>query len=229
MNFSSFALGSFLLGSSLAGHAQATDLAPAPHFYGGLGLYTSSHQNLSSWGNGTRIPVQALVGYQWRPRLAVQLGVAYSGNQNSYFFNNYSYNYPSPPNTSSSVTGTATERSTTTLLLARYTLTHKLAHRFQADLLGGAKFEYSRYRDVGVETSYDQTTAISTSTPYEYPSTYNRMLLSLGVSLRYRVGSHLEAVYDFTFDQPISNRYTYYGLRPTASMALGVRYHFGPS
>jgi hypothetical protein len=43
------------------------------------------------------------------------------------------------------------------------------------------------------------------------------------------VVSRLEAVYDLTFDQPISNGYARYGLRPQATMALGLRYHFGPS
>ena len=228
MNFTPFILGGLLLSSPLAGYAQSGDPTPAPHFYGGLGLYTSSHQNLSSWGNGARIPVQAVVGYQLRPRLAVQLGVTYSGNRSDYAYStSYSSYYPSPPSTLVDIAGTYTERSTTTSLLGRYTLTRKLAHRFQADVLGGVKFEYSRYREVGTTTSHDQATPVAT--PYEYLNTYNRTLLSLGVSLRYRVVSRLEAVYDLTFDQPISNRYAYYGLRPEATMALGLRYHFGPS
>jgi hypothetical protein len=224
MNLTSIILGGLLLGSSLAGHAQATDPTPAPHFYAGLGVYSSSHQNLGSWGNGARIPVQALVGYQWRPRLAVQLGVAYNGNRYSYDNSQYTYTGSAPINYS---LGTYTERSTTTSLLVRYTLTRKLQHRFQADLLGGAKFEYTYSRDTGAYI--DNTPPTPTSTPFNYTSTYNTTLLSLGASLRYRVVSRLEAVYDFTLDQPITNRYTYYGLRPTASMALGLRYRFGPS
>jgi hypothetical protein len=231
MNLSSLVASGFLLASSFAGHAQATEPAPIPRFYGGLGLYTSSHQNLSSWGiDGARIPVQAVVGYQWRPRLAVQLGVAYSGNRSQYAYNYfYSPNYPAPAGAKTDVAGTYTERSITTSLLARYTLTRKLAHRFQADLIGGVKVEYSRYHDVGISTSYDQTATVIGVTPYEYPSTYNSTLLSLGISLRYRVVSQLEAMYDFTFDQPVSNGGSRYGLRPSASMALGVRYRFGPS
>ena len=156
MNLSSLVASGFLLASSFAGHAQATEPAPIPRFYGGLGLYTSSHQNLSSWGiDGARIPVQAVVGYQWRPRLAVQLGVAYSGNRSQYAYNYfYSPNYPAPAGAKTDVAGTYTERSITTSLLARYTLTRKLAHRFQADLIGGVKVEYSRYHDVGISTSY---------------------------------------------------------------------------
>ena len=227
MKFTPFILGGLLLGLSLAGHAQATDPVPAPHFYGGLGVYTSSHQNLSSWGNGARIPVQAVVGYQLRPRLAVQLGLVYSGNRAEYAYStSYSSYYPAPPNTLVDITGTYSERSTTTSLLARYTLTRKLAHRFQADVLGGIKFEYSRYHDAGTTTTHDQATPVVTA--FDYPNTYNSTLLSLGISLRYRVVSRLEAVYDFTFDQPIS-RNSPYSRRLEATMALGVRYRFGPS
>jgi hypothetical protein len=229
MKFSRIFLGGILLSSAATAQAQSTAPESTPHFYGGLGVYSSSHQNLSSWGNGARIPVQALVGYQWRPRLAVQLGLAYSGNRSQYAYDYfYSPNYPSPSGARTNVAGIYTERSTTTSLLARYTLTRQLQHRFQADILGGVKFEYSRYRDVGTSTSYDQTSTVIAVTPYEYPNTYNSTLLSLGVSLRYRVVSRLEAVYDLTFDQPIS-RNSAYSRRPEATMALGLRYHFEPS
>jgi hypothetical protein len=168
-----------------------------------------------------------VVGYQWHPRLAVQFGFAYSGNRSAYTYStSYSSYYPAPPNTSIDIAGTYTERSTTTSLLARYTLTRKLAHRFQADALGGIKFEYSRYHDAGTTTTHDQATPVVTA--FDYPNTYNRTLLSLGASLRYRVVSRLEAVYDFTFDQPIS-RNSPYSRRLEATMALGLRYHFGPS
>jgi len=228
MKLSRVVVSGFLLASSFAVHAQAAEPAPIPRFYGGLGLYTSSHHNLSSWGDGARIPVQAVVGYQWRPRLAVQLGVAYSGNRSDYAYStSYSSSYPSPPNTLTDVAGTYTERSTTISLLARYTLTRKLTHRFQADALGGIKVEYSRYRDAGTYTTHDQATPAVT--PFEYPATYSSTLLSLGISLRYRVVSQLETMYDLTFDQPVSNGGSRYGLRPSASMALGVRYRFGPS
>jgi hypothetical protein len=233
MLISRLALGGLLLASSLASHAQATEPAPAPRFYGGLGVYSSSHQNLGGWGNGARIPVQALVGYQWRPRLAVQLGVAYSGNRSEYAYStSYSSSYPSPPNTVIDVAGTSTERSTTTSLLARYTLTRKLVHRFQADVLGGIKFEYSRYRESGTSTTYDQAAPVVT--PFEYPSTYTSTLLSIGPSLRYRVVSRLEVVYDLTFDFPViggkyNNSIYSTNRRPQSTMALGVRYRFGPS
>ena len=221
MHVTPFILGGLLLGSSLAGRAQATDPMPAPRFYGGLGVYSSSHQNLSSWGSGSRIPVQAVVGYQWRPRLAVQLGLAYNGNRETY---DYQYIYSDPGTPTTYAAGTYTERSTTTSLLVRYTLTRKLQHRFQADLLGGVKVEHSFFGNAGAYFNNSQ----ALPTPFDYSSNYNSTLLSLGASLRYRVVSRLEAVYDLTFDQPIS-RNSYYGRRLEATMALGLRYHFGPS
>ncbi len=223
MYLTPFVLSGLLLGSSLASHAQATDPVPTPRFYGGLGVYSSSHQNLGSLDNGARIPVQAVAGYQLRPRLAVQLGFAYSGNRSSYDASQFFHSSGGP------ITypiGTYRERLSTTSLLARYTITRKLQHRFQADLLGGAKFEHTYLRNTG--TFIDNTPPTPTSTPFNYTSSYTTTLLSLGASLRYRVASRLEAVYDLTFDQSISNRYTESGLRPTASMALALRYHFGP-
>jgi hypothetical protein len=216
------ALGSLLLGSSVTVQAQSAAPVPAPRFYGGLGIYNSSHQNISSWGSGTRIPVQAVVGYQLRPRLAVQLGLAYNGNRDTY---DYQHVYSALGTLPTYASGTSIERSTTTSLLVRYTLTRKLQHRFQADLLGGVKVEHSYFSNAG--GYFDNSQALPT--PFDYSSTYNSTLLSLGASLRYRVVSRLEAVYDLTFDQPISNGYARYGLRPQATMALGLRYHFGPS
>lgn len=221
-----FLAGSLLLGLPLASHAQTAELPTAPHFYGGLGVYTSSHQNLSSWGNGqARIPVQAVVGYQLRPRLAVQLGLAYSGNSDDYAYStSYSSYYPSPPSSVIDFAGTYRERSATATLLARYTLTRQPTHRFQADLLGGAKFEYTRYNNTGTQTAHDQAAPVVT--PYESPSTYTQPLLSLGFGLRYRLVSRLEAVYDFTFDLPVGSN-SYYTSRTQATMALGLRYRFG--
>jgi len=219
--------GSLLLALPLTSHAQATELPTAPHFYGGLGVYSSSHHNLGNWGYGqARIPVQAVVGYQVRPRLAVQLGLAYSGNRTDYAYStSYSSYYPSPPSSIIDFAGIRKERSATATLLARYGLTRKPAHRFQADLLGGAKFEYSRYSDVGTSTTHDQAAPVVTA--YESPSTYTQPLLSLGFGLRCRLVSRLEAAYDFTFDLPVGSS-SYYSSRLQATMALGLRYHFSP-
>ncbi|RZK95021.1 MAG: hypothetical protein EOO62_30270 [Hymenobacter sp.] len=226
MNFFRVVVSGILLASPFFSHAQATEPASTSKFYGGLGVYTSNNQQLGSWYNGAQIPVQAVVGYQLRPRLAVQLGVAYSGNRNSYDYPSISY-YTTPPTTVANTAGTFTERRTTTTLLARYTLTKKPHHRFQADVIGGVKFEYNRYHDIGTQTTPGQPTPVATA--YDNPSTYNSTQLSIGPSLRYRIAARLQAVYDLTFDQPVSNGGSRYGLRPTSTIALGLRYHFGAS
>jgi len=220
-------LGSCLLGLALTSHAQSVALLPAPHFYGGLGVYSSSRQNLGSWNlNKSRIPVQAVVGYQLRPRLAVQLGVAYSGNSDDYAYStSYSSTYPPPPSALVDFAGRYKERFTTATLLARYGLTRKPGHRFQADVLGGAKFEYARYTDAGTRTTYDQAAPVATA--YESPSTYTQPTLSLGFGLRYRLVSQLEVAYDFTFDLPVFRNDYYYSSRLQTSSSLGLRYHFG--
>jgi hypothetical protein len=220
-------LGVLLLGVPFVGHAQSSELPTTPHFYGGLGVYTSSHQKLGRWYDQTRIPVQALVGYQVRPRLAVQLGLAYSGNGTDYSYSiSYSSYYPSPPNTLIDYSGRYTERSMTASLLARYTLTRQAAHRFQADVLGGAKLAYTRYHEKGTRTSHDQAAPVTTT--YEIPNSTTQPLLSLGLGLRYRLAPRLEVAYDFAFDQPLASGTTGANA-PQASMALGLRYHFGAS
>jgi hypothetical protein len=217
---------SLLLCSSLTARAQSGELPTTPHFYGGLGLYSSNHQKLGTWNlDQTRLPVQAVVGYQLRPRLAVQLGVAYSGNSHDYAYStSYSSYYPSPPGSIIDFAGTYKERSTTATVLARYGLTRKSAHRFQADLVGGAKFEYARQSYVGTQTTHDQAAPVVTA--YEYPSSFQQVALSLGVGLRYRLASRLEATYDWTLDQPLYSNY-YDSHRLQSTMALGLRYHFG--
>lgn len=215
-----------LLIPSFTGHAQSVELPTAPHFYGGLGVYSSSRQNLGSWNiNQARIPVQALVGYQLRPRLAVQLGVAYSGNSDDYAYStSYSSTYPPPPSTVVDFAGQYKERFVTATLLARYGLTRKPGHRFQADVLGGAKFEYVRYGEAGTRTTYNQAAPVATA--YSAPHTSTQSALSLGFGLRYRLVSQLEVAYDFTFDLPVA-RSDYYSSRLQASTSLGLRYHFG--
>lgn len=227
MKFSPLLLSSLLLGAPFPGHAQSPGLPSAPHFYGGLGVYSSSHQSLGSWGNGqARIPVQAVVGYQVRPRVAVQLGLAYSGNSASYAYaTSYSSYYPAPPSAIIDYAGRYTERSATATLLARYTLTRQAAHRFQADVLGGAKFEYLHFQNAGTETTHDQAAPVVTA--YEYPSVDKQLAVSLGVGLRYRLAARLEATYDLTFDQPLYGSF-YGSKRLQATMALGLRYHFNP-
>jgi hypothetical protein len=228
MNTLLYLLGGALLSAPHVGHAQSSGLPTEPHFYGGLGLYSSNNQQLQ-WRNNdqAQIPVQALVGYQLRPRLAVQLGLAYCGTSSDYAYSlSYSSYYPSPPNTFIDFAGIYKRRIATTTLLARYGLTRTAAHRFQADLLGGPKFEYVYYSDSGSRTTHDQASPVTTT--YDNPNHSTQFALSLGIGLRYRLASRLELAYEFTFDQPLYSGYSG-GNSLQSTAALGLRYHFGSS
>lgn len=224
-------LSGLLLGPAFAGFAQtaapqAAAATPAPRFYVGLGAYSSNYQSLGGQAyRGVRVPVQLTAGYQWRPRLAVQASVAYSGVSDSYA--NAGRYYPDN-GTGKGVyfdyQGTNTARNTSVALLARYTLTRQPAHRLQFDLLGGFTLEHGSYRSRG-------TTADSARVPFAAPfdnrASSTSLLLTFGPSVRYRLGSRFELLYDFTLntrlvsDQPYSIR----GL--TTASALGLRYRFG--
>jgi hypothetical protein len=87
-------LAGLLLGSPLLSLAQAAAPAPLPRFYGGLGIYLGSDhgigrvntpRSIGTYSKNTyQLPVQATLGYQLRPRLAVQLGLVYSGYKYDY-------------------------------------------------------------------------------------------------------------------------------------------------
>ncbi|MGI4874082.1 MAG: hypothetical protein ACRYFX_23225 [Janthinobacterium lividum] len=151
MRATRFLLPGLLLGVSATGLAQTTaDVPPAPRFYVGLGLYNSQYHTLRLESDAYRdVPVQLTLGYQWRPRLAVQASVAYSGLSYSYggsFFDVRTGQYYNPYG------GTNQRRATSTALLARYTLTRQLRHRVQFDLLGGGTLERTAYQYTGFRT-----------------------------------------------------------------------------
>jgi hypothetical protein len=89
MRFLPVAFGGLLLAASLPALAQTTPDA-APRFYVGLGAYSSYYQALGGLSQASRssvrLPLQFVAGYQLRPRLAVQVGVAYSGTTNDYAY-----------------------------------------------------------------------------------------------------------------------------------------------
>jgi hypothetical protein len=222
MSAFSTALAALLLGAPLATLAQAADPAPARRFYGGLAIYQSSNQLLSGFYRGERLnlPVQATLGYQLRPRLALQLGLAYSGAKSDYA-DTYDYvNSNSIPVTYSS-NSTSLRRATSTSLLARYTLTRWASHRFQVDAVSGLSFEHSFYRVNSIDTYTSQ--GVADVRPSEYSAAYNSLQLNLGPSFRYRFGERLEAVYDILFYTSLTS--SYHSLN--SAMALGLRYRFG--
>ncbi len=228
MLFSRLALGSLLLTAPFFSFAQ--ELPAAPKYYVGLAAYTSSYQPLGgTYYGGPRLPFQLAVGYQLRPRLAVQVGVAYSGLSYGYF--NAGRYYTSSGAAASPYTyyefqGRNQERNTSVALLARHTLTRKPQHRFQADLLGGFTLERERYNTLSTSTYRDSTrTSVYTANRDDTFRSTN-LLLTAGISTRYRFSQHLEAVLDFTLSKRLTNlRAGYSSL--TSATALGLRYRFG--
>jgi hypothetical protein len=209
-----------LLASPLLSLAQEAAPAPLPRFYGGLAAYSSTYNNLVKRESGFTVPLQATLGYQLHPRWAVQLGVAYGSYSNS--FADVSLDPTGQPHNSRS--DELTSRNTSLSLLTRYTLMGQPVHRLQFDLLGGFTLEHGGYHNQGYYTDNQHPASI-----ISYDSHYvnNTFLLTLGGSVRYRLGQHLELVYDLTTNRDISTsrQYAYSGF--TGSMALGLRYRFG--
>jgi hypothetical protein len=229
MNIPRLILGSLLLGSSLTSYAQATEPAIVPKFYVGLGIYSGPYQNLgrtNTRDNRLSVPVQATLGYQLRPRLAVQLGLTYSGYR---YKSEYDYDYTDTNNyrVNRNSNSTVAVRAVNTSLLMRYTLTRQPAHRFQVDLAGGLMLVHQRVHLISTNFySYiDYPQAPTTTVENDDSYTYNELNVNLGPSFRYRFGQRLEAVGDILFNVPVTGNYRHLD----SSVALGLRYHFGPS
>ncbi|GAB3863974.1 hypothetical protein GCM10028824_00900 [Hymenobacter segetis] len=246
MRFLSLALGGLLLSTALPALAQTSTETPAlpgttlpgtttplpPRYYIGLGAYSSFYQSLGHASEGSydynfRLPVQLTAGYQLSPRLAVQLGVAYSAA--NYRYDQFLLNTtPGQPASYNSMAGSKKQQQTSVSALARYTITANPAHRLQFDALGGATFERGTAYYQGSRT--DNAQGPLTTTNYDYHVSQNTWLLTGGVGARYRLSRHFELTYDFMVNKALNdtNRYGS-GLTNTltTSQALGLRYRFG--
>jgi hypothetical protein len=209
-----------LFGAPLASLAQGTSPAPSYRLYGGVALYTDGGQPLGGFYRGRfNYPVQATLGYQLRPQLAVQVGLAYSGTKGNDSYSDEYVDADSNLNTYTSASSYS-RRTYNTSVLARYTLTRKAAHRFQVDALGGPSFEHYVSHFASTQTTTSQGVVSVSSCDQSYR--YNSLLVNLGPSLRYRFGGRIEAVYDLLFNVSLTANH-----RTDASMALGLRYRFG--
>ena len=227
MRFLSFALGGLLLAAALPAHAQTApaEIPAAPRFFVGLGAYSSYYQPFGQpYGStGFPVPLQLTAGYQLGPRLAVQVGVAYSGHRYSY--NNYSPQ-GSPPFVPYTNEGRNTRRQASVSVLARYGLTRQATHRLQFDALGGFGLEHSFYNSRGTQT--DGFSGTPQTSTYNYTSVRNSYLLTAGMGARYRLSSRFALTADFTVSRALNNvgpGYADPGL--TGAAALGLRYRFG--
>ena len=229
------ALGLFLT-SALPALAQTAPDAPAghgplPRFYVGLAAYSSYYQPLGGQPMGTtgfRVPVQLTAGYQLRPRLAVQLGVAYSGSTSTYSNLGYQYIYTGTRPTYYNYENTQTVRRTSVSALARYTLTRNPAHRLQFDALGGIGLEHGSGYSRGSQS--DSLSGSLQTTNYSFRGTQNVLVLTLGASARYRLNPRFELNFDLTTNYAVADEVRTYvkSLQGfTGSAALGLRYRFG--
>ena len=238
MRFLSIACGGLLLAAALPSHAQTSPTeTAAPRYYVGLAAYSSYYQQLGHPDAGPtgylqsssfRLPVQLTAGYQLSPRLAVQVGVAYSSGTSHYgLTTGYSSPTPGTPSPYYTTAGTSTQTQVATSILGRYTLTANPANRLQFDALGGFTLERSILHNRGTDTNSAQ--GASTSTDYDYSATRNMLLLTGGVGARYRLSSRFELTYDFTVNKALTNSYTSPANSHvlTTSHALGLRYRFG--
>lgn len=209
-----------LLAASLGAHAQQVSTAStSPHLYVGLAAYAGNYLPLGQLiGRGTTVPLQATVGYQLRPRWAVQASVGVNGRKTDFdgvLYETSAGGMPVPY----SYTGQFQQRLFTSSVLARYTLTRPGAHRLQVDALAGLAWVHRR-----VSSTYTRTDTAGVATPSTGAYATNNLLLNAGLGFRYRLAPRLEATYDFLLGVPLAG-YNLSGSHP--SMALGLRYHVG--
>lgn len=229
MSFFRLPLASLLLAAPFAALAQRPTL-PLPRLYVGLAAYTSAFQPIGNSAQmGFSVPVQATLGYQLRPRLAVQAEVSYQGQR-------YGYYYAGPAGATVTngqlrlgpirqTTANSERRAVAASLLARYTLTRQPLRRLQLDLLGGLSLEHYHAVTHGVTTD-SVATPVST---FDYDNIDTSLLLSGGAGGRYRLGPRLEATGTVLVGVPLTG---YGGLRNfefrfKPSFALGLRYSLG--
>ena len=228
MRFLPFALGGLLLAAARPAYAQTAEPAPAaPRYYVGLAAYSSYYQPLGrAYGNTTVVPVQLVGGYQLRPRLAVQVGLAYSGNTIHYAGAGYYYPTPTTAGSHYAFDHTSTTRVLSASVLARYTLTANPAHRLQFDALGGLSLEQGWAHSRGTQT--DSLGGSLRTSSFGTRQTGTVLLLTAGLGTRVRLGRRVELFYDLTFNRALTGeapRPAPLGL--TGSAALGLRYRFG--
>ncbi|MDJ0364622.1 outer membrane beta-barrel protein [Hymenobacter sp. H14-R3] len=214
-----------LVGSPLLGRAQTT--AALPRYYVGLAAYSSDFQPLGgTYYGGTTVPVQLTLGYQLQPRLAVQLGVAYSQKTYDYVNTSQSFYSGAAPGLPYyfAYSSHGSDYQTSVRGLVRYTLTRQPAHRVQFDVLGGLTFEYARANSHITRTDSDSLQNVIVTTNYDDHYSFTNFLLTGGLSTRYRFSQRLEAVLDVTLSRSFM-RGQNSGF--PGSTALGLRYRFG--
>ncbi len=231
MRYARLALGGLLWASPLLSPAQTyaqlpVEPAAAPRFYVGLGAYHSNYLNLAVWrpgDTGFRVPVQLTAGYQLRPRLALELDVAYRGHTSDVVYDDYYAATSGAPPLYSHYAASFTQRTTAVSALARYAFTRKPAHRLKAEALAGFTLIHEAFDSRGAST--DNLSGSPQTTSFANSRSYNDLLLTAGLGLRYRLCSRLALNFDFSTNYNLTHPTPYNTFN--GSSALGLRYRFG--
>lgn len=213
--------GSLLLAAApLLGQAQTLDAPTRPHspqvFVGVGGLFAGC-----PLPNGGLVNLKSFVptlGLRLRPRWGVEVSAAYDTD---YRHTRASYETYDPGTGQWGVdyaTRTSRIRALLVPVLARYALLNRPVQRFQVDLLGGLSLVHAVMRQsmaTGSGELYDLGTNRATG-----------VCLTLGPSVRYRVGSGLEVTAEAVLNRQVQSPRRLHAANP--SVSAGVRYSFGP-
>lgn len=216
-----FNASALLLALPLRGAAQPQPV-PAPKVYVGLGV------SLGTYGAAFDTAFPTLTaGVQLNSRWALQASAGYRQRTYAYagagqFLDPNGQAFPGVYHSDDRIQLLALP------VLARYALTRRAAHRFQADAVGG--FTLVRLRTSGHFQSFNGSNPVPVY-DYRYDVTHTGAFASFGPGVRYRLGGRLEATGDVVFNY-LLNKASYGQLVhrfTTANAAVSVRYHFGKS
>lgn len=172
--------------------------------------------------SGLKVPVQFTVGYQLRPRLALQVGVAYSRPTFDYSLMNTTDDTPGALIVAQRYEGQSVWRRTTLSAQARYSLRQPARH-FQADLLVGYAQERELFTSSHSYTAIDNTKSVY-DTSYSVDShNYALNTFTAGLSTRYCFGKYFEAVAEGLL-VGVPNHWS---SPPGLAGSVGLRYRFG--
>lgn len=213
---------SLLLALPLASAAQA--LPPLfSRLYTGVGIH------LNPYSDNKNLLPEATLGYQLRPRLAVQASATYPthslGGDQLHSGALYSYTGAG----GATIYGPAGQQffvwrlataGWSASVAARYTLTRQPQRHLQVDVLGGLLLDHLRrsYEDI---TLLDSTRAVIASN--EWHTTTTSSWLRLGPSLRAELGRHFELALDISALKSL-NYFTRWGV--AGSVGLRYRWHY---
>lgn len=207
--------------------AQESEPVVFPRWYVGLqygrqDFLLALKNSAESARTNTRRP-QVTVGYQIKPRLAVQLGMA--PVTQSFTFGGSGTNPAGQP---VSEIGSSKGRSLAIPVLARYTLAAKPWKNLRIDASAGGVLFWSHS-----QTEFTRTDNGVVTSRYETTTDIMNAFMALGPSARYEFGRHVDVLADWLFYKNLRRGTatqvggTGNSLGITNSLSLGVRYRFG--